>query len=904
MTPKKILDLTKKKWFLIVIVFIILAGSFLRIYHFNDWIHFETDQTDDYLITSPAIQNGIENLKLLGPRAGAEELRIGPAYYYIEYLGGKIFGNTPQGHATPNLILAIAAMPLFFVFARLYFSRIISASLLVLYATSFYLIQYARFSWNPNVLPFFILATFYLLLRSISPEEKKRDVFFISSLTILSIISQLHFNGLFIIVPAYVIFLLIKRPHFPIKTWAYAVLFSILIYSPVILHELKYDFSNSKLLIEKISGNSKEKEESEEKNISEKIVQNLRYNSGEFFLILTGEDRINTSRPNGYSLGILCNTCKEDRIWRLSALFLYITSIFLLGWNIKKEKDKERKDFLILSALWLSIGSAYFISLTLNKLYIYPRFYLVLAPLAFILLGLIFEKIIFRKKLTNTVLIITITLLIVIINSTKISDSFWQLKNSQQVAVKIETEDVFPNYYRTPLFIHQKISDYIEQQAPNKNTKIFISSESEYEPTYWIILQNKGYDYFEEFNNEKPRENGEYFSIQLSANKKKNDSEKFSDFFDVIEIKDFGIMKVTHLKPKIAIEDDANIKTTMQKRSQLSAIEKMHSWKDLFLNSTLLNKMSDIKKISDNELRAAIITDIDHCPSREAVSTEKLEAFIDFSGEKKADFIISLGDNASHRLRSCSTTADMDARFVADYLRNSALPTHFVLGDHDIESNVKSYQNWLETTKRNETFYSFDLKNLHIIILDTVLGGEPMGLSCQEDAYCTLIENRLSELNKISFKTYTQKYIDSKKTLTEEKKALNFIFQEMYNSRKITRSWSIRDRGQILEKELAWLSADINATQHSRVLIFSDHPLFKFTSQKKVYDVVNGDKVRELLEKSGKEIVAISGEAHLWHEEKQGNIQYYIIDEFRKSNGSWAYFTWNKDGFHLEKEIH
>ncbi|KKQ53516.1 MAG: hypothetical protein US70_C0002G0004 [Parcubacteria group bacterium GW2011_GWD2_38_11] len=904
MTLKKISDLIKKKSFLIAIVFIILAGSFLRIYHFNDWIHFETDQTDDYLITSPAIQNGIENLKLLGPRAGAEELRIGPAYYYIEYLGGKIFGNTPQGHAAPNLILAIAAMPLFFVFARLYFSRIISASLLVLYATSFYLIQYARFSWNPNVLPFFVLATFYLLLRSVSPEEKRRDVFFIFSLTILSIISQLHFNGLFIIVPAYVIFLLIKRPHFPIKTWVYAILFSILIYSPIILHELKYDFSNSKLLIEKISGNSKEKEKSEEKNVSEKIVQNLRYNSGEFFLILTGEDRINTSRPNGYSLGILCNACKEDRIWRLSALFLYIASVLLLGWNIKKEKNKTRKDFLILSALWLSIGSAYFISLTLNKLYIYPRFYLVLAPLAFILLGLIFEKIIFRKKLINTILIVAITLLIAIINSTKISDSFWQLKNSQQIAVKIETEDVFPNYYRAPLFIHQKISDYIEQQVPNKNTKIFISSESEYEPIYWIILQNKGYNYFNEFDDEKPSEVGEYFSIQLSANKKKNDSENFSDFFDIIEVKDFGIMKVTRLKPKVDVAYDTNINTVTQKRSQVSAIEKMHSWKDLFQDSTLLNKVPGIKNIYDNELRTAIITDIDHCPSREAASTEKLDAFIDFGGEKKADFMISLGDNASHRLRSCSTTADMDARFIADYLRTSTLPTHFVLGDHDIESDIKSYQNWLETVKKNETFYSFDLKNFHIIVLDTVLGGEPMSLSCQEDAYCTLIENRLSELNKIAFKAYAQKYADAKKSIKEEKDALNSILQEVYDSKKITRSWGVRDRGQILEKELAWLAADINATQHSRVLVFSDHPLFKFASQKKVYDIANGDKAREILEKSGKEIVAISGEAHLWHEEKQGNIQYYIIDEFRKSNGSWAYFTWNKDGFRLEKETH
>jgi 4-amino-4-deoxy-L-arabinose transferase-like glycosyltransferase len=575
MSFQKIFAAINRRKFQIAITVILLLGFFLRAYHFGDWLHFETDQTDDYLITAPAIENGIGNLKLLGPRAGAEELRIGPAYYYLEYLGGKIFGNTPQGHAMPNLILAILSLPLFFLFARLYFSRSISLAMLSLYSISFYLIQYARFSWNPNVLPFFVLATFYSLLRSISNEEKKRNIFFIISLTLLSIITQLHFNGMFIIAPAFVLFLIYKRPKFSIRTWVLAVFFATLIYAPVIAHEIKYDWSNSKLLIKKISGGSS----NEKRNVPEKIIQNLRYNSGEFFLILTGQDNVNTSRPEGYSLGITCKTCQDDLPWRLSAIIFYLGSLLLLIWNIFKEKDLRRKDFLIISALWLLIGSAYFISLTLNKLYMYPRFYLVLAPLTFVFVGLILEKIHFKRKLINNLLILFVVLLVAKLNSGKIIDSFQQLKNSEKTSVIAETEDVFPNYYRTPLFVHQDIANYIEQKVPDKNTNIFIFSESEYEPIYWILLKKKGYHYFDQFSKEKTYTEGKYFSIQISANKKKNDLSQFSKSFDIIETKDFGILNVVQLQPKNGISIDA---AQMQTRNQIIAVEKMHSWKDLF----------------------------------------------------------------------------------------------------------------------------------------------------------------------------------------------------------------------------------------------------------------------------------------------------------------------------------
>lgn len=334
--------------------------------------------------------------------------------------------------------------------------------------------------------------------------------------------------------------------------------------------------------------------------------------------------------------------------------------------------------------------------------------------------------------------------------------------------------------------------------------------------------------------------------------------------------------------------------------------QEIYSKKKSFWEMNIDNRNDNYIKIfkADNELRSAIITDIDHCPSRASVPLEKLESFIDFSQEKEVDFIASLGDNASHRLRDCSSTADMDARFVANYLRSSGIPTHFILGDHDIESNTQSYWNWLETIKRNETFYSFDVKGIHIIILDTVLGGEPMAEPCEKDSECLAIRKRLSDLKQLTFNAYQQKYPEATTSPQEEKKFLKSAAEAMDTEKSNTRSWGIRDSGRVSDSELSWLEADINSTEYSKILVFSDHPLFKFYPERKSYDIVNGEKVREILLNSQKQIVAISGEAHLWHEEKQENIQYYIIDEFRKANGSWAYFTWDQKGFNLAKAVH
>jgi len=325
------------------------------------------------------------------------------------------------------------------------------------------------------------------------------------------------------------------------------------------------------------------------------------------------------------------------------------------------------------------------------------------------------------------------------------------------------------------------------------------------------------------------------------------------------------------------------------------------------LAAFFVRKYQERSKFLEREartLRLSIITDIDHCPSREAVSLDNLNKFLSYANETNSDAVASLGDNASHRLRDCSETADQDVWFVLDKLRSSGKLLLSVLGDHDISSNKESYFSFLSASKRDRAFYSWDMKGVHIIVLDTVLGGETMSSPCDEVDKCRTLKVRLSNLKKLSFLVYKESYGDAKADLKQEREFLASALAAEEAAISLTRSTSIRDRGRVSETEIEWLKKELENTSASKILVLSDHPLFVTKGLHRDYNTTNGDKVRDILEESGKQVVCISGEAHMWQEEAINGVQYYIVDEFKKNNGSWAFFLWNDEGYKLDKVSH
>ncbi len=142
---------------LVVVVFLVLM---MRLWSFGGLLTFKMDQARDIKLIEEAYNGGVGELPLLGPRAAKTYLRLGPIFYYFEYLAMLIFGDQPWSVAVPDLIFSILTIPLFYYFLRQAFGKKVSFLTTVVFASSFFLNQYGRFAWNPNSIPFWSLLYF------------------------------------------------------------------------------------------------------------------------------------------------------------------------------------------------------------------------------------------------------------------------------------------------------------------------------------------------------------------------------------------------------------------------------------------------------------------------------------------------------------------------------------------------------------------------------------------------------------------------------------------------------------------------------------------------------------------------------------------------------------------------
>ncbi len=311
---------------------------------------------------------------------------------------------------------------------------------------------------------------------------------------------------------------------------------------------------------------------------------------------------------------------------------------------------------------------------------------------------------------------------------------------------------------------------------------------------------------------------------------------------------------------------------------------------------------------ASESVKIGVITDIHKCSAikNDSITTKLLNKFNSSVNFEATDFNIDLGDNISYRVNECSHTANEDLEWVINNL-NTVSPLYHTLSDHDIDDK-KSFNHWKKTTGTSKTYYSFNVKDVHIVILDTITGSGKIYKKCKKDAKCKKYKKKykryknLLKNNEELSKYLKQKNI-TKKKLSKRKKKYKKLYIKRKSKIKKTRSIKSWDRGNLSNNQLSWLKNDLKNTSLNKIVLFSDHPLFYFRKPNggKKYNIRNRAKLNKILYDSGKSIVSISGEAHLWHQTTINNVTYYIIDDFLSANGTWAIFEWNDAGFNLRK---
>lgn len=570
-----------KKIYIISIVLIFIAGIFFRAYNFSDWLHFELDQSRDAKVIDLAYEEGAGSLPLLGPRAAGSFLRLGPAFYYFNYVSALVFGNTPSGIAVVVMLFGILTMPIFYLFIREYFNKKISLGLFLVFSTSLFLIIYSRFSWNPNFLPFFIILTFYCLLRTAGSEEKNKGMWLIFSSISLAIATQMHFLA-FVSVPIiFALYLAIKRPKIKFIFWALAVASILIIYSPAIANDFMTGGDNIKELTKVAQGKSTE----DEHQLWEKVFRNVKENSLGYFLILSGQRGEFPKMDLGNNASVAFNEKNKNylALGIISGL-IYIIGVSLLCRKLFLEKEERKRNFLILNSLWFLVTFGLFIPLSFS---ISPRFFLVISALPFVFLGLMLEAI--QNKLASKKSLVLISIIIAVFtisNLIKTKQRFSQYARAPFENFEIEPDRFLKEKTRVTLEQQYKIVELIKEDYLKNNYPVYFESEPFYERAllYNLGKENITSDNFKNILNKEVYQKANYFLVYGTSSNLDKRLGKYEASYVVenkIEVGTLVLFKMIPKKEAIT-KIEPEIKIIKNNDGNRAGVPARYRWEEIF----------------------------------------------------------------------------------------------------------------------------------------------------------------------------------------------------------------------------------------------------------------------------------------------------------------------------------
>jgi len=569
----------KNKYFWVFIGIFVL-GTFLRAYNFSPWLHFELDQARDATLIREAIDQGAGNLPLLGPRAAGTFLRLGPIFYYIEYAFALVFGNAPAGSAMAILFFGILSIPAFYLLFRRYFSSKIILALLLVFSSSLFMVTYARFAWNPNMLPFFVMILIWALLKSVDVEEKKkRGYWLMLTALFLGIVAQFHFLAMIVLSITTVAFLIYKRPKIKPLFWVGSIAIIVFLHIPVLINEAKTGGENSKLFIEAVTDKSENKKSY---SLIEKATKNYSESILKYWIIITGsqtaevpEVRISEETKK---LDIKCDQYCRDNLPKGVLAFMFLTlGLAVLILEIFLEKAAQKKDFLILSVVLFIISFGVFTPLAFDMS---PRFFLIIIPLPFVLLGLLMRRIGKVVKMKNIAWLIAI--IFAAFNLYFTTNYLTQLRNAKSEQFEIGKDRILKQKTRITLEQQEAVTDYMENFYNQNNYAIFYSGQSEFHRAFAYLLDGRNIPR-DGISKSKVCRQGNYFLIIRTQSDINNYSSYF-ERFSILEKKQFGTLTAFHLTPKSVIinceEPDQN--KFRNYKNEGGSVAKRYNWNEIF----------------------------------------------------------------------------------------------------------------------------------------------------------------------------------------------------------------------------------------------------------------------------------------------------------------------------------
>ena len=240
----RIRNILSKNRFLIIIFILI---TFVRFYKLEEFVTFLGDQGRDAIIIKRIAT--LEKFPAIGPVSSIGSVFLGPFYYYLMTPFLLLFNFDPLGLAFGVAFLSIIFLALCYLMLKKQINNTVAVIFILLAGFSQILVEFNRFSWNPNLLPF--LSFFTLSFLTFFLKSKKR-VYLFAFGSFLSLSLQLHYLAflLFLTILLFAVVNFSKIKSFiSLKNLFIAIGAFFLFYSPLVIFDLRHQFLNSKNLL-------------------------------------------------------------------------------------------------------------------------------------------------------------------------------------------------------------------------------------------------------------------------------------------------------------------------------------------------------------------------------------------------------------------------------------------------------------------------------------------------------------------------------------------------------------------------------------------------------------------------------------------------------------------------------
>lgn len=252
---KSYLDLIKLWWELktekvifILLLAVLILAAFLRFYKLDQYMIFLGDEGRDAIIVKEMVLGN--HFPLIGPPTSVGNIYLGPLYYYMMLIPMSIFYLNPAGAS--GMVAAIGVLTVGFIYylGKIWFGKKAGLISAFLYTISPVTINYSRFSWNPNPLPFFSLAAIFGLYKM---HRSGNFLWLVLTGAAVAAATQMHYLALILIPIAAILWIveIIQRKNKQdskniLTGTILGVLAFLLVMSPLVWFDLRHDFMNFK----------------------------------------------------------------------------------------------------------------------------------------------------------------------------------------------------------------------------------------------------------------------------------------------------------------------------------------------------------------------------------------------------------------------------------------------------------------------------------------------------------------------------------------------------------------------------------------------------------------------------------------------------------------------------------